>query len=504
MKIIIVEDNIETLGVLRDFVRALSPNYAVKTYSSGNALLEQSSRVDADLLILGYDLGPSVTGTELLHYLEWSDRISAKTHVVFISNTLDHAKRQAPLRFTQTYFYSKPISAAHVEEIIKRVEANQRAFSSVFYLLDKKKWAPAFNSLQLIKDGTPHQFQQQAWLLECKILLQLRRFSKVLRRYQLVQSYDWARLVRMQALASLGQVKASQLVFNGMVARDPYYSACLALMNQVLIATNAENKGEIVDTLKESELSLFECEFRSMLAVQHGEWERALSFLQNKQRRAKLRSHQQYVFSLAIIKSLVLKLVLQPDASSVEEVDPYIQAALSQLYNLSISRDMELNETLLPEFIERMQRGELSDPRSTRITSGEPGNDQSPFSLMMRILNGWLNDGSLVLEQLEQCIHLIEQQGASGRASSNLLLFAALLNFTVSEEKSQIRLHDALGKRLFKSGKVDLAAYAFSRALQLMPDNAKLLSQLDTCMIKLEVKHFLSFSKSSTETEKKD
>lgn len=503
MNIIIVEDNVETLGVLRDFVRAISPNYQVKTYSSGNALLEQSQKISADLLILGYDLGPSVTGTELLHYLEWSERLSAKTHVAFISNTIEQAKRQAPLRFTQTYFYSKPISAAHVEEIVKRVSANQQAFSSVFYLLDKKKWQPALKSLQLLKDGTPHQFQQQAWLLECKTLLALRQYSKVIRRYQLVQDYEWARLVRIQALASLGQVKASQLVFNGMTARDPYYSACLALMQQIFIAIAETNQGEVVDTLRDSELSLFECEFRALKAVEEGAWQRAVAFLQNKQRRAKMRSHQQYFFAMALVKALLLE-VLRSRGESAEAVEPYLQSALSVLQGHSVGRDMELNDTLLPTFLDLLQQGKMATPRPTKIVRAEAGHDQSPFSLMARMVVKWLDDGTIALEHIEQCIYLIEQQGASGRASANLLLFAALIDTVVREGKSQVRLHEALGKRFFKAGKYDLAGYAFSRALGLDPAQSGARQSLESCMAKLEVKHFLSFSRPAAGVEKKD
>lgn len=508
MKVVIVEDNVETLGVLRDFVRALDPELEISTFTSGAQLLEQNERLQADLLILGYDLGPSVTGTELLHYLEWSNRISAKTQVVFISNTIELAQRQAPLRFTYTQFYEKPISFGHLETIIEKVKINQAVFSSVFYLIDKQKWTAAFNSLQLCKNNCPAELQHQAWLLECMLLLSLRRYSRVARRYQLVQDYEWSKLVRLKALVSLGQVKAARHVFNGMAVHDAYYSSALALVNQLHIAARDEKGAFLPATLKEAELSLFEYEFKAALWVLAGGVTQAFSFLSNKQKRSKRDSHQAYFFSMAALKVGFLQVLKEPQANNAQAVLVYMQNALDVLHHASSTRDKLLNDVLWPALLHAIEEGALTTSKATTLLVGPTPEDESPISLLLHIYLHWVKTGEVFLNQLEACIDLIERQGATSRAVCNQLLFEQILNLMVSNPKQRLLLTDALAKRLLKSGKYELAAFAFVRALDSLPEHATLQANLSRCLDKLEVKKFLSYSvsadKPEAETEKKD
>ncbi|MCC5878444.1 MAG: response regulator [Idiomarina sp.] len=498
MKVVIVEDNVETLGVLRDFVRAIDPGYEITTLSSGSPLLEQSGRLQADLLILGYDLGPSVTGTELLHYLEWSDRISAKTQVVFISNTIELAKRQAPLRFTHTQFYEKPISLGHLESIFARVKENQVVFSSVFYLIDKKKWLAAFNSLQLCKENCPTELQHQAWLLECQLLLSLRRYAKVIRRYELVQDYEWAKVVRLKALVSLGQIKLARHVFNGMAVHDAYYSSALALINQLQIISGDENGSFLPATLKEAELSLFEYEFKATLSVVEGNSDQGFSLLINKQRRAKRASYQSYFFAMSVLKIGFIHLLKEPSPQSVQSALPHMQSALDLLQNSGSVRDKVLNDELWPALIEAMENATLTAEQQTTLLTGPVTEDQSPISLLLRIYLHWLKTGELFLNQLESCIDLIERQGATSRAVCNQLLLEQMLDLMITDPKQRVRLHDAIAKCLLKAGKHELAAFAFARALDFLPEHQGLQSNMQRCLAKLEVKQFLSFSAVAT------
>ena len=508
MKIIIVEDNVETLGVLRDFARAIDPTFEVSTFASGSQLLEQSARVQADILILGYDLGPSVTGTELLHYLEWSNRISAKTQVVFISNTIELAKRQAPLRFTHTHFYEKPVSLGHLEGIIEKVRHNQATFSSVFYLIDKQKWIAAFNSLQLCKDNCPADLQHQAWLLECMLLLRLRRYAKVLRRYQLVQDYEWSRLVRLKALASLGQLKSARHVFNGMAAHDAYYSSALALLNQLLIAARGAQESFLPATLKEGELSLFEYELKAALCVLSGATPQAFSLLLNKQRRAKRGSHQAYFFAVAMLKVGFLQVLQDADSARSQNLLAHMQSALDTLLNASSGRDKILNEELWPALIKAVEEGTVTTAQETVLLVGPEAEVDSPIPLLLRIYLHWVETGEIFLNQLEGCIDLIERQGATSRAVCNQLIFEQMLDLMVTDPKQKLRLNDAVAKRLLKSKKYDLAAFAFARALHSLPDHAGLQANLRRCLQKLETREFLSFSypaeEIATGVEKKD
>lgn len=491
MKIIIIEDNVETLGVLRDFVRTIDPAFSVQTMTHGNVLLESKERIDTDLIILGYDLGHAVTGTELLHYLEWSGRISAKTQVVFISNTIELAKRQAPLRFTQTRFLSKPISSAHIEDIINRAQLNQQIFSGVFYLIDKQKWQAAFNSLQLCKQGCPAELQEQAWLLECKLLIALRRYAKVLRRYQLVQDYEWSALMRLRSLVGLGQVKLSRQVFNSLIEQAPYYSSGLALINQLLSTTDDEFSGILPATIKDAELSLFECEFRAIALVIQNQWIRAMDFIQIKQKRTQPRSHQQYFFAMARVKACVFRLLLSSDdATECAQTESYLSAALEQLKRYPVSRDEQLVEelTLLQDAV---KASAIRFEQATRLQVGKPAESSSPFALMIFMLNRWRETGLVSVVQVEQCVELIEKQGATSRASSNLILFEHLLRFMVPDARQTVKLNDAVGKRLLKAGAPDLAAFAFNRALEVAPEDDTLIQHVRHCMAKLEVKHFL-------------
>lgn len=508
MKIIIIEDNVETLGVIRDFVRTIDSTFTVSTYVSGTQLLEQGERLQADLLILGYDLGPSVTGTELLHYLEWSDRISAKTQVIFISNTIELAKRQAPLRFTHTHFYEKPVSLGHLEAIIDKVRSIQAVFSSVFYLIDKQKWVAAFNSLQLCKDNCPADLQHQAWLLECMLLLKLRRYSKVVRRYQLIQDYEWSALVRLKALASLGQVKAARHVFNGMAAHDAYYSSALALINQLLIAAQDEQGSFLPATLKESELSLFEHELKATLSVIEGATAQAFAFLLNKQRRAKRGSHQAYFFSVAMLKIGFLQTLRDPGSGHSQTFLTQMQSALDTMLNAPSGRDKVLNEVLWPALISAIEGNSLTTVHATTLLVGPEADADSPIPLLLRIYLHWVETGEIFVNQLEVSIDLIERQGNSSRAVCNQLIFEQMLDLMVTEPKQRLRLHDMMAKRLLKSAKYDLAAFAFARALRSLPDHAGLQANLGRCLSKLETKQFLSFTHPSeeiaTSVEKKD
>lgn len=490
MKIIIIEDNVETLGVLRDFVRTIDPGFSIQTLAHGNGLLEGQDQVSADLLILGYDLGPAVTGTELLHYLEWSGRISAKTQVVFISNTIELAKRQAPLRYTQTRFLSKPISSAHIEDIITHARLNQQIFSGVFYLIDKQKWQAAFNSLQLAKQGCPPELQEQAWLLECKLLVALRRYAKVLRRYQLVQDYEWSALMRLRALTGIGQSRLSRQVFNSLIEQAPYYSSGLALINQLMSTSDKEFTGILPATIKDAELSLFECEFRVIALVIQKQWVRALEFIQVKQKRSHPRSHKHYFFALARVKVCVMRILLQPDDADSEQVIPYLTMALEQMAHNPLSRDeMLLHDLEL--LLEAAKQSVFCNQQDTRLLVGEVAKSESPFALIIHMLNQWRETGQVAVAQVEQCVRLIEKQGATSRASTNLLLLEYLLRCMVKNPRQSIKLHEAVGKRLFKSGEYDLAAFAFNRALIVAPQNESLLEQTRQCIAKLEVKHFL-------------
>lgn len=508
MKVVIVEDNVETLGVLRDFIRALDAKFEVSTFSSGNQLLEQSRQLQADLLILGYDLGPSVTGTELLHFLEWSNLISAKTQVVFISNTIELAQRQAPLRFTHTQFYEKPVSLGHLETIIEQVKHNQAVFSSVFYLIDKQKWTAAFNSLQLCKNNCPPQLQHQAWLLECMLLLRLRRYSKVARRYLLVQDYEWSKLIRLKALVNLGQAKAAHHAFNGIAVHDAYYSSALALINQLQIASQDKKGTFLPTTLKEAEFSLFEYEFKATLQLLDGGVTQAFNFLANKQKRSKKGSYQAYFFSMAALKVGFLQVLKEPQANNVQTILAYMQDALDMLQQASSTRDKLLNDVLWPALLQNLEKGALTASESTTLLEGPSSEDKSPITLLLRIYLHWVKTGEVFLNQLEGCIELIERQGATSRAVCNQLLFEHLIVLMVASPKQRLLLTDALAKRLLKSGKYELAAFAFFRALNALPGHTTLQANLNRCLHKLEVKHFLDYSASThhpeAETEKKD
>lgn len=492
MKVYIVEDNVETLGVLRDFVRATDPAIEVKTFTSGNSLLEKDGRVQADLLILGYDLGPSVTGTELLHYLQWSNRISAKTHVVFISNTLELARRQAPLRFTHTRFIEKPISIGHLQDALAWVSENQSVFSSVFYLIDKQKWQAAFNSLQLCKEHSPLHLQQQAWLLECMLLLKLRAYAKVVRRYQLTKGYEWAGVIKLWALMNLGQLKAGRHVFNGMAAHDAYYSSALALVNQLTVAAHTQKQAFIPDSLKEGELSLFECELKASLLVQKRGLNEALVYLHAKQKRAKRGSHQAYFYAVAVLKVCLLQVFKEPTSNSVELVVPHMQAALNIALAQHNARDKELNEILWPNVIEALEAGTLTAASPTTLKIGALVEDASPISLLVRMYLHWISTGELCINQLEGAIDLIERQGASGRAVCNQLLLESMFSMMVADPQQQLRVTQSLATRLGKQGRYEQAAYALSRALQIAPDSESLHKKLAWCCKHLEVKQFLA------------
>lgn len=500
MNIIIVEDNLETLGVLRDFVRSLDAAHNIQTLSSGNPLLEKEGRIQADLIILGYDLGPSVTGCELLHYLEWSGSISAKTHVIFLSNTIELAKRQAPLRFTLNRFHEKPMSLGHLEEVLVWVKENQNVFSSVFYLIDKEKWSAAFNSLQLCKENCPIKLQQQAWLLECMLLLKLQRYAKVIRRYQLIQDYPWAKAVRLRALVSLGQLKAGHHAFNSMSAGDAYYSSVLASLNQLSLASNGEYELVLPESIKESELSLFECELKAALSVASGNLNQALVYLHNKQKRLNKRSHQAYFFAVSVLKTCFLHLLKDPTAMSAQELIPHMNSALDVASQHRNQRDQHLNEVLWPKLLENLESGAFTATEATTFEIGPDAENSSPISLLVKMYLQWVESGKLYVNDIEYCIELIERQGATSRAVCNQLLLELLLGLLVVDPTQRIELADALAARLSQAGKFDSAAYSLARALALAPDNQDLRNKLAACTRRLEVKQFLDIEPSLAET----
>lgn len=491
MKIIIVEDNVETLGVLRDFVRSLDSAHQVQVFTSGNALLDPRGPIQADLLLLGFDLGPSVTGTELLHYLQWSNRLSAKTHVVFLSNTIELARRQAPLRFTQTYFHEKPMSFMHLEDALAWASENQSVFSGVFYLIDKQRWQSAFNSLQLCKEHVPSYLQQQAWLLECMLLLKLREYAKVIRRYPLIQDYPWAQVVKLWALTNLGQLKASRHVFNGMAGHDAYYSSALALINQLDVAAQNKQPSFIPNSLKESELSLFEYELKASSLVLTDDFSAAAVYLNSKQKRVRRDSHQAYFFAIATLKAALLQLVKEPTSSVVATLPTDMHAALDILVTQDKGRDEELNTVLWPKLIACIESGHLYAQQLTELKIGPLVTDPSPISLLLRIYLHWLNSGELFINQVESCIELIEAQGASGRAVCNQLIFEKMLSFIVRDPEQRVRLSNSLANRLSKQGRYEQAAFALTRAIRIHSESPGLRKKLALCCKRLEIKQFL-------------
>lgn len=491
MKIIIVEDNVETLGVLRDFVRSLDTTHDVQVFSSGNALLEQRGPIQADLLVLGYDLGPSVTGTELLHYLQWSSRLSAKSHVAFLSNTIELARRQAPLRFTQTYFHEKPMSLMHLQDAVAWARENQSVFSGVFYLIDKQRWQSAFNSLQLCKENVPSHLQQQAWLLECMLLLKLRHYAKVIRRYPLIQDYPWAPVVRLWALSNLGQLRASRHAFNGMAGHDAYYSAALALFNQLSTAAHTRQPSFIPNSIKESELSLFEIELKAFSLVLAHDFNEASNYLHGKKKRVKRDSHQAYFYAIATLKAALLQVLKEPTASVTSTLPVHMQNALTLLTERDTGRDEELNSILWPKLIAHIATARVYAEHTTQLKIGPVVTDPSPISLIVRIYLHWVESGELFINQLESCIELIEAQIASGRAVCNQLIFEKMLSFIVADPEQRVRLSNSLANRLSKQGRYEHAAFALSRALRIHPESPTLRKKLALCCQRLEVKQFL-------------
>jgi CheY-like chemotaxis protein len=493
MHVTIIEDNAETLGVLRDFVRTVNPQATIEALVNGNTLLESELRLNTDVLILGYDLGHSVTGTELLSYLEWSGRISARTQVVFVSNTVEEARRQAPLRFTLTRFFAKPISLAHVSDILRVAEQNRDYFSSVFYLIDKQKWSAALNSLELCKEGCPEHLLEQAWLLECMLLTALRRFSRVLRRFALIQSYDWSSFMRIRSLAALGQAKKCRQVFKACAHNEPYFSGSLAAVNQLNLALNDGEGGFLPNNLKGSELSLFECEYHAALLTHKGKWLQAVSYLTNKQQRTEKRSHQYYFFAVAIVKILFFQSLREPSPDMLAHLERQLITFLHQLEQRRGERDLELVEILLPTYAKNLEAGQITSDAEVALVMGEASLDQSPFSLMVRCLNEWRDSGELPVYRVFQCIQLIERQGATSRASTNLMLLQCLIDLILPQPRQQLMLSNHVGKLLFKAGCPELAAYAFATGLNIHPDNPKLTGRLQTCMRKLDIAEFSSY-----------
>ncbi|MGX5914617.1 response regulator [Aliidiomarina sp. Khilg15.8] len=493
MHVTIIEDNPETLGVLRDFVRTVEPQATIETLVNGNSLLESELKLNTDVLILGFDLGHSVTGAELLSYLEWSGRISSRTHVVFVSNTVDEARRQAPLRFTLTRFFAKPISLAHVSDILRVAEQNRDYFSSVFYLIDKQKWTAALNSLELCKEGCPDHLLEQAWLLECMLLTTLRRFSRVLRRYALIQGYDWSSFMRIRSLAALGQAKKCRQVFKSCAHNEPYFSGSLAIVNQLNLALKDGEDGFLPNNLKGSEMSLFECEYQAALLTHKGKWLQAVSYLSNKQQRTEKRSHQYYFFAVATVKILFYQSLRDPSPDMLAHIEKQLTTFMHQLEQRPGERDAELVESLLPAYAQGLEKGQITSENETSLVLGEATADRSPFSLMVRCLNDWRNSGQLPVYSVFQCIQLIEKQGATSRASTNLLLLQCLVDLILPHPRQQLLLNNHVGKLLFKAGCADLAAYAFASGLKIHPENPKLNDRLQTCMRKLDVAEFSSY-----------
>ncbi|RUO24089.1 hypothetical protein CWE09_13175 [Aliidiomarina minuta] len=492
MDIIIIEDNPETLGVLRDFFRSVDTSASIQTYTNGNSLLEGDAVVAADILILGYDLGVSVTGTELLSYLEWSHRISAKTQVVFVSNTIEQARRQAPLRFTVSNFYNKPVSLAHVATIVKFARRNRDYFSSVFYMIDKQKWAAAYKSLQLCKQGCPAELEEQALLIEFMLNVQQGSYSHLLRRVQSVKELSWAPYIRVRALAALGQYEKCKQLFSTYDEKDPYFSASLAVVNQLAVTSHSDPESFMPAHLKDSDLSLFECEYKAALLTNSGNWLKALGYLANKQKRAPKRSHKAYFYSVAIVKNLCLELFQETDNESYIHLEKHLEFHAQLLQQDCQTRDLELFQELLPALVQALQCGKLREQETSGLIMDDmEGGDNSPFVYILRYIVKWLEEGKASVPTVYQCALAIERQGSTSRAATNQLLLQKVLEFTLKKPVQRAFLSNQLGKMLFKSGRADLAAMTFTRGVSLQPDNQKMSNNLQACMRHLDVRQFL-------------
>lgn len=118
LKVILVEDETGSRTLLRQLLRQAGVK-SVQALANGSALLRQYERVDADLLLLGFDLGDQLRGTDLVRFLLRRQRLAPCCRVAFITNQTDDALADLPWLQLPCRVLAKPLSALMLSHLLK-------------------------------------------------------------------------------------------------------------------------------------------------------------------------------------------------------------------------------------------------------------------------------------------------------------------------------------------------------------------------------------------------
>ena len=96
----------------------LKNNYETRMFTSGNEAVQYMSENKADIVLLDYEM-PNITGYEVLLFIR-SNKLNGKVPVIFLTAETNERMRTEMLERGAADYICKPISAAVLNESIRK------------------------------------------------------------------------------------------------------------------------------------------------------------------------------------------------------------------------------------------------------------------------------------------------------------------------------------------------------------------------------------------------
>lgn len=282
LKVILVEDESGSRTLLRQLLR-LAGVKTVHALANGSALLRQFEHIDADLLLLGFDLGDQLRGTDLVRYLLRRQRLAQCCRVAFITNQADDALADLPWLQLPCRVLAKPLSVVVLTRLLQETALLLSQARPLLQAVSSGAEPEALRRLIRIRAGQlPAISRDAVRQMQVRVLMDWRYTKEAWALAGRIRDPLLGLELRLELAYQLGDMEALQqqlqlMQQNHQLKRKQSWYLCRFQALQL-----DELPEDLFAQLRDSQLTPYETNLKAILVYQQQHLVAARTFLENR------------------------------------------------------------------------------------------------------------------------------------------------------------------------------------------------------------------------------
>lgn len=342
LKVILVEDESGSRTMLRQLLR-LAGVKSVHALANGSALLRQFERIDADLLLLGFDLGDQLRGTDLVRYLLRRQRLAQCCRVAFITNQAADALADLPWLQLPCRVLAKPLSGIMLTSLLQETAVLLSQARPLLQAVSCGAEPEALRRVIRIRAGQLPAISRDAIRqMQVRVLMDWRYAKEAWALAGRIRDPLLGLELRLELAYQLGDLEAlqyqlQQMQQNQHLKRKQSWYLCRFQALQL-----DELPEDLFAELRDSQLTPYETNLKAILLYQQKQLAAARTFLENRLGQARDSYQRNALLLMLITLTLLDSLAAAPGGSHADWVDAYAEQFNPDLGSLDFRRFEQL------------------------------------------------------------------------------------------------------------------------------------------------------------------